>query len=84
MSNVDFGRIAGRAGSYWKPAPKRTNANDDASFDATAKFETLEDQQDGNSESEGLGSRGNQSFHVKLNRGDFSIKSQFMYGDGQS
>ena len=79
FSGVNLNQVAGRAGSYWNAGgPKKLTRNEDG--DATAKFETLEDQ-----ESEGFADkRGNNSFHVNMNRDDFTIKSQYMYGESHT
>ena len=76
LQNVNFREVAGRAGSYW-------NANNVYMYDShgTAKFETFEDEFDSENHST---LRGNQSFHVNLNRADFSIKENYIYGDSSS
>ena len=63
LQNVNFREVAGRAGSYW-------NVNNVYMNDShgTAKFETFEDEIDSEKQST---LRGNQSFHVNLNRADF-------------
>ena len=76
MQNVNFREVAGRAGSYWNN--NNVYMNDSH---GTAKFETFEDEIDSEKQST---LRGNQSFHVNLNRAEFSIKENYIYGDSSS